>query len=206
VISFCIGLNVDAEAAFTTPLFLSAQPRIFVKYSRWKNSTNSEEWVYPVIVGTDSGYTNKATLAWTDVVTSRGNITAVTNRTATAKTDDGRITVKVPGVYLIQGMVQYKNVTAPIEGQEVCLRFNNASADKYELACKNGPVKDGGVAFSFMKMVTEEDINSVTSSKPQGETHIQITTAYDKGSSTLGNLSVTDTDARFCWCSVTHLG
>jgi len=67
-------------------------------------------------------------------------------------------------------------------------------------------VKDGGVPFSFMKMVTEEDINSVTANKPQGVAYIQIDTAYDKGDSSLGNLNVTATDGRFVWCAVTHLG
>jgi len=73
------------------------------------------------------------------------------------------------------------------------------------MACKCGPTKDGGVPFTFMKMVTEEEINAAdtATNKLQGEAYFQIQTAYAGGP---GNLELVNNDARFVWCSVTHLG
>jgi hypothetical protein len=58
-----------------------------------------------------------------------------------------------------------------------------------------------------MKMVTEEDINSVNTAigKKQGEAYFQINTCYRQGGGA-SSLDLVNDDGRFVWCTVTHLG
>ena len=148
-------------------------------------------------------------VVWSEIVKQRGDIKAfITEPVPVADAlNAGLITVKSPGVYLINGMVQFKDVTAEIAGMEVNLRVNK-NATNYQHACKIGPLKDGGVPFTFCVYISEFDINASDSSiqKAQGEAYFQINVAYDKGTSSLNSLSLVNNDGRFVWCTVTHLG
>ena len=210
---FMFKATINAEAVFTTPLFLATQPHLFVRYGPWTENgvlkTPADRWV-------QNRYANKGLLPWTEVVSKRGDIQAYLSRIASDSSypnsdanafNHGLITVKTPGVYLINGMVQFTGVTALIQGMEVALRVNKNASD-YQHACKIGPVQDGGVPFSFCIFISEFDINSKDTAiaKAQGEAYLQINVCYNKGSSSLDNLKFVKDDGRFCWCTVTHLG
>ena len=197
---------INAEAVFTTPLFLSAQPHIFVRFGPYmKNGVLTT----PTAPTVNSGYGNKVLVVWSEIVKQRGDIKAFITEPVPAADalNAGLITVKSPGVYLINGMVQFKDVTAEIAGMEVNLRVNK-NATNYQHACKIGPLKDGGVPFTFCVYISEFDINASDSSiqKAQGEAYFQINVAYDRGTSSLNSLSLVNNDGRFVWCTVTHLG
>ena len=62
------------------------------------------------LITTANNFIVKKMIFWTEVVSVRGNISASPNRTSARITGDDLIKVKVPGVHLITGMVQYKAV------------------------------------------------------------------------------------------------
>jgi hypothetical protein len=148
-------------------------------------------------------------MPWTEVVSKRGTISAyITDPIPDADAlKTGLITIKTPGVYLINGMIQFTGVTSQIQGMEVGLRVNKHAGD-VQHNCKVGPLQDGGVPFTFCIFISEYDINSSDTSilKAQGEAYLQINVGYEKGSSSLNSLKFVKDDGRFCWCTVTHLG
>ena len=198
---------INAEAVFTTPLFLSAQPHIFCRYGPYRNAAGVI--TQPTDRFVNHGYANKGLMPWTEIVSKRGDISAYITDPIPAADDlrAGLITVKSPGVYLINGMIQFTAVTAEIRGMEVGLRINKNPTD-VQHTCKVGPLQDGGVPFTFCIYISEIDINSSKSSilKAQGEAYLQINVGYDRGSSSLNSLKFVKDDGRFCWCTVTHLG
>jgi hypothetical protein len=158
---FMYKVPIDAEAAFTTPLFLSAQPHIFVRYGPYRATPAAPTLTAPAEARSANGFSNRILVPWTEIMTKRGNIDAYLSRASPDPLKASLITVKVPGVYIINGFVQYTAVNPEIEGQEVNLRYNKASGiNDIDMSAKCGPVRNGGVPFSFMKLVTEEDINS----------------------------------------------
>jgi hypothetical protein len=147
---------INAEAVFTTPLFLAARPHIFVRYGPWRNTAGAT--LTPADRFVNRGYANKGLLPWTEIVSKRGNIQAYLSLIDSGSSypnpdpnafNHGLITVKTPGVYLINGIVQFDSVTSPIQGMEVALRVNKNQAD-YQHACKVGSLQDGGVPFTFL--------------------------------------------------------
>ena len=204
---FMFIAEINAEAVFTTPLFLSAQPHIFCRYGPYKNAAGvitqpSDRFI-------NSGYALKGLMPWSEIVSKRGDITAyITDPIPAADAlKVGLITVKSPGVYLINGMIQFAAVTAPIQGMEIGLRINKNPTD-VQHTCKVGPLQDGGVPFTFCIFISEFDINASDSTiaKAQGEAYLQINVGYEKGSSSLNSLKFVKDDGRFCWMTVTHLG
>jgi len=69
---FMYKVNIDAEAVFTTPLYLTAQPHIFVRYGPFKNAAGNE--ILPADRLVNSGFVNKVFMPWTEVVSKRGAI------------------------------------------------------------------------------------------------------------------------------------
>jgi hypothetical protein len=63
------------------------------------------------------------------------------------------------------------------------LLLNKDNGNNHFQAAKIGPIKDGGVPFSFIALITEEMINAVSTAaatrKPQGEAYIQLNMAWD---------------------------
>jgi len=210
---FMFKTEINAKAVFTTPLFLASQPHIFLRYGPW---LENGQLINPADRFINNGYGNKGLMPWTEIVEKRGNITGylslIPSTTSYPNPDPnafnhGLITIKTPGVYLLNGMVQLDSVTSEIAGMEVSLRVNKNASD-YQHASKVGPVKDGGVPYTFCVFITESDINASNPAiqKVQGEAYLQLNVAYDKGSSDLNSLRLVKNDARFCWCTVTHLG
>jgi hypothetical protein len=196
---FMFIAEINAEAVFTTPLFLSAQPHIFCRYGPYKNAAGvitqpSDRFI-------NSGYALKGLMPWSEIVSKRGDITAyITDPIPAADAlKVGLITVKSPGVYLINGMIQFAAVTAPIQGMEIGLRINKNPTD-VQHTCKVGPLQDGGVPFTFCIFISEFDINASDSTiaKAQGEAYLQINVGYEKGSSSLNSLKLVKDDGRFC--------
>ena len=154
-----------------------------------------------------SGYDQTSYVPWTSVVSRRGDITAFTNwpLTSAMTNQRGQIYVKSPGVYLINGFVQFKNVTAEIAGMNVFATVNRGVMTN---ASNIDPVKDGGVPFTFCLFVSELDINSEDTAigKTKGTAALSVAASYDKGSTSLNTLKLVSDDARYVWCMVTHLG
>jgi hypothetical protein len=204
---FMFITEINAEAVFTTPLFLSAQPHIFCRYGPYRNAAGVI--TQPADRFINSGYALKGLMPWSEIVSKRGDITAyITDPIPAADAlKVGLITVKSPGVYLINGMIQFAAVTAPIQGMEIGLRVNKNPTD-VQHTCKVGPLQDGGVPFTFCIFISEFDINASDSTiaKAQGEAYLQINVGYEKGSSSLNSLKFVKDDGRFCWMTVTHLG
>ena len=204
---FMFITEINAEAVFTTPLFLSAQPHIFCRYGPYRNAAGVI--TQPADRFINSGYALKGLMPWSEIVSKRGDITAyITDPIPAADAlKVGLITVKSPGVYLINGMIQFAAVTAPIQGMEIGLRVNKNPTD-VQHTCKVGPLQDGGVPFTFCIFISEFDINASDSTiaKAQGEAYLQINVGYEKGSSSLNTLKFVTDDGRFCWMTVTHLG
>ena len=199
--------EINAEAVFTTPLFLSAQPHIFCRYGPYRNAAGVI--TQPADRFINSGYALKGLMPWSEIVSKRGDITAyITDPIPAADAlKVGLITVKSPGVYLINGMIQFAAVTAPIQGMEIGLRINKNPTD-VQHTCKVGPLQDGGVPFTFCVFISEFDINASDSTiaKAQGEAYLQINVGYEKGSSSLNSLKFVKDDGRFRWMTVTLLG
>ena len=119
----------------------------------------------------------------------------------------GLVAIRSPGDSLINGMIQFTAVTAPIRAMEIGLRVNKNPVD-VQHASKVGPLQDGGVSFTFCVFISEFDINTSDSTiaKAQGEAYLQLNVGYDKGTSSLNSLQLVKDDPRFCWMTVTHLG
>ena len=126
---FMFATEINAEAVFTTPLFLSAQPHIFCRYGPYTNASGA--YTYPADWFINSGYANKGLMPWTQIVEKRGDINAYITDPIPAADDlkVGLITVKSPGVYLLNGMIQLASVTSPIQGMEVGLRVSRTPTD-----------------------------------------------------------------------------
>jgi len=127
---FMYKLSINAEAVFTTPLYLLAQPSISLHFGPYRlpgATTNTNPTIYSV--GQSSDYSAKTLVPWSRIVTQRGDpndIQAVLNQPndPTDPYNRGLISVRRPGVYLITGFLQLKSVTSQQDGMEVNIRVN----------------------------------------------------------------------------------
>jgi hypothetical protein len=199
--------DINAEAVFTTPLFLAAQPYIHVSYGPWRlNGVDQliSDANNPAFL---SGYEQTAYIPWTNINSKRGDIDAhiqfpLLEANAPKR---GQIYVKSPGVYLINGFAQFRSVTAEIGGMNAFAVVNRGPTRN---AVKIGPVRDGGVPFTFCLFVSEFDINLDNPSiqKSTGTALIGVQLSYDRGSTELNSLKLVNDNNHYVWCMVTHLG
>ena len=196
-------VDINASFCLSKPLLTPNQSHVFVRYGQYLNS--SGVLTSPQAATATNGYNNKILVPWTEILEQRGDITAyITDPRDALKA--GLITVTTPGVYMISGFLQFKAVTGnAVDGMEVNLRYNK-NAVSFEQSAKIANVKDGGVPFTFVKLVQEEDINfaDAATQKVLGEAYFQINVSYSGGG--YSSLSLVDNDGRFVWCAVTHLG
>ena len=113
---FMFKTDINAEAVFTTPLFLAAQPHIFVRYGPYKATPTATTLTVPADRTLVHGFANKELVPWTEMLSKRGQIEAyITDPVPSADAlKAGTITVKTPGVYLINGFVMLEGVTSLI--------------------------------------------------------------------------------------------
>jgi hypothetical protein len=110
---------------------------------------------------------------------------------------------------MISGFLQLAAVTSQLDSMEVSLLLNKNNGNNHFQASKVGPIKDGGVSFNFVAVITEDMINSAITDaakpKPQGEAYMQLNVATKLGSGQLNCPFIID-DGRFHWCAITFLG
>jgi len=173
-------VDINAEACLTKPLLTPNQSYILVRYGPYINSAGVRTIPQEVVV--PNGYSNRTLVPWTELAEHRGEISAYLADPSDAL-KAGLFTVKTPGVYLINGFVQFKSVSPnAVDGMEVNLRINKSSTTFLQTS-KIANVKDGGVPFTFCQLITDSDINSADTSilKASGEAYFQINVGYSGG-------------------------
>jgi hypothetical protein len=213
---FMFVRTIDAEAVFTTPLYLLAQPQIVLNFGPY--ITSAATVVNPTSYNL-AGDGSPSLIPWSKIVSQRGNPNdlqvVLSSQTETPPDsglqglDRGRITMKRPGVYMINGYIQLSGVSSPDNYQEIRLLLNKGgglgdqSGNNFYQSCKLSGVKDGGLPFTFLVNITEEMINEVFTGKVKGEAYIQLN-MYRSGSSS--NVRYVNDNGRYHYCSITHLG
>jgi len=121
----------------------------------------------------------------------------------------GLITVRRLGHYMVSGFIQLSNVTSQLDAMEISLLLNKNNGTAHFQSSKIGPIKDGGVPFNFVALITEEMINSTSTAtetlKAQGEAFIQLNAHITRAAGQL-NCPFVREDGRYHWCAVTFLG
>ena len=116
--------------------------------------------------------------------------------------------MKHPGVYLINGFVQFRAVTARLNGMLEQSMVNRTPANEARHAVKIGPVKDGGVPFTLCAFVSELNITAENLAVKQhkGSALLGVWATYEAASGRPTRLRLVNDDGNFVWCMVTRLG
>jgi len=200
---FMYKVDINAEAVFTTPVYFPGQPQLVMNYGRYALPTE-------LFVMNNT----KTLVPWSNIISQKGDINDI--KVVLNKPHDptdgytrGLITVRRPGIYMVTGFIQLNNVTSQLDSMEVSLLINKNSGNNFFQASKIGPIKDGGVPFCFVALITEELINAVSTAaatlKPQGEAYIQLNVETKRAAGVLNCPFIRD-EGRYHWCAVTFLG
>lgn len=129
---FMFKSEINADAVFTTPLILEAQPQILLNFGPYVHTDGTVQTPTTYTVPNDG---TKNLVPWSNIVNQRGSFddfNVVLSRATevppgsglNALQDRGRISVKRPGVYMINGFIQLSGVSETDDWQEVSLLVN----------------------------------------------------------------------------------